>query len=157
MTAVEPADLAAFLAEHPPFDSLGPEALDEIAQAARVERFDDGALIHDAFQEPTDEVFVVVAGRWTCCGTTPARCRPIPVTSSGPVRVFGFWAMLTERSIGPRAVAVGAATVARIPASLAGPAFATRRGARFLAETMVPRPWSDRRPRTSRATAASTS
>ena len=45
--------------------------------------------------------------------------------------------MLTERSIGPRAVAVGAATVARIPASLAGPAFATRRGARFLAESMV--------------------
>ena len=48
--------------------------------------------------------------------------------------------MLTERSIGPRAVAVGSATVARIPAPLAGPAFATRQGVRFLAETMSKRP-----------------
>ena len=79
-----------------------------------------------------------------------------PAEILGPGGVFGFRAMLTERSIGPRAVAIGAATVARIPAALAGPAFATRRGARFLAETMVRR---DRhgRLRMSRATAASTS
>jgi CBS domain-containing protein len=138
MTAVEPADLAEFLAEHPPFDSLDPEALDEIAKAARVERFDDGALIHDAFHEPTDEVFVVVAGQvdllWNVAGQGP----PDPADILGPGGVFGFRAMLTERSIGPRAVAIGAATIARIPASLAGPAFATRRGARFLVETLVP-------------------
>ena len=54
----------------------------------------------------------------------------------GPGAVFGFSAMLTERSIGPRAVAAGTATVARIPAALAGPAFASPSGARFL-----PRPW----------------
>ena len=140
MTAVEPADLAEFLAEHPPFDSLGPEALDEIARAARVERFDDGALIHDAFHEPTDEVFVVVAGQVDLLWNDGRQVPPDPADILGPGGVFGFRAMLTERSIGPRAVAIGAATVARIPASLAGPAFATRRGARFLVETMVAGP-----------------
>ena len=84
MTAVEPADLAAFLAEHPPFDSLGPEALDEIAQSAQVERFDDGALIHDAFNEPTDEVFVVVAGQVRLLWNDARQASPIPPTSSGP-------------------------------------------------------------------------
>ena len=126
MTGVEAADLAAFLAEHPPFDSLGPEALDEIARAARVERFDDGALIHDAFASPTDEVFVVVAGQVDLLWNDARRSSAEPDEILEPGAVFGFSAMLTERSIGPRAVAAGAATVARIPASLAGPAFASR-------------------------------
>ena len=142
MTAVEPADLAEFLAEHPPFDSLGPKALDEIARAARVERFDDAALIHDAFQEPTDEVFVVVTGQVDLLWNDARPVAPDPGEVVGPGGVFGFRAMLTERSIGPRAIAVGTATVARIPAALAAPAFATRRGARFLVETMA----TDRRP-----------
>ena len=55
----------------------------------------------------------------------------------GPGGVFGFSAMLTERSVGPRAVAEGEVVVARIPASLAAPAFASRTGARFLAEIMT--------------------
>ena len=41
--------------------------------------------------------------------------------------------MLTERSLGPRAVAVDAVTVAAIPESAVEPAFASRQGARFLA------------------------
>jgi CBS domain-containing protein len=142
MTAVEPADLAEFLGEHPPFDSLGPEALDEIARAARVERFDDAALIHDAFQEPTDEVFVVIAGQVDLLWNDVRQVPPDPGDVLGPGGVFGFGAMLTERSIGPRAVAIGAATVARIPASLAEPAFATRRGARFLVESMATDRWA---------------
>ena len=52
----------------------------------------------------------------------------------GPGGVFGFSAMLTERSLGPRAVAVDAVTVAAIPESAVEPAFASRQGARFLAE-----------------------
>lgn len=138
MTAVEPADLAELLAEHPPFDSLGPEALDEIARAARVERFDDGALVHDALHEPTDEVLVVVAGQVNLLWNVGRQGPPDPADILGPGGVFGFRVMLTERSIGPRAVAIGAATVARIPASLAEPAFATRSGARALVETVVP-------------------
>jgi CBS domain-containing protein len=139
VTPVEVAELAAFLAEHPPFDALGPEALDAIARGARVERFDDGAVVLDAFRNPTVEVFVVLAGRvslWTDADHAAADADEV----LGPGGVFGFSAMLTERSVGPRAVATGAAVVARIPAPLAGPAFASRPGARFLAETVSVRP-----------------
>ena len=52
----------------------------------------------------------------------------------GPGGVFGFSSMLTERAVGPRAVAATEATVARMPASVAAPAFTSRQGARFLAE-----------------------
>jgi CBS domain-containing protein len=134
MSRVEPADLAAFLAAHPPFDALGPDALDAVARGARVEAFGPGAVVLDAFRDPTVEVFVVVSGRvlvWNDAepGTTD------PDEVRGPGGIFGFSAMLTERSVGPRAVADGEVVVARIPAALAAPAFASRTGARFLAET----------------------
>jgi CBS domain-containing protein len=133
---VEPAELAVFLAEHPPFDALGSEALDAVARGARLERFCPGAVILDAFRNPTVEVFVVVSGRvllWN--GADPGTTEADEVR--GPGDVFGFSAMLTERSVGPRAVADGEVVAARIPASLAAPAFASRTGARFLAETMT--------------------
>jgi len=44
--------------------------------------------------------------------------------------------MLTERSIGPAAVAAGGVVVARIPAHWPRRWFTSRRGARFLAEIM---------------------
>ena len=81
-------------------------------------------------------MFVVIAGQVALLGNGVPEVVRGPDEILGPGGVFGFSAMLTERSIGPRAVAVGSATVARIPAPLAGAAFATRRGARFLAETM---------------------
>lgn len=135
MSPVEAADLAAFLAAHPPFDALGPDALDAVARGARVERFADGEVILDAFRNPTVEVFVVLSGRvslWTDADRVTAEPDEVVV----PGGVFGFSAMLTERSVGPRAVAAGAAVVARVPAPLAGPAFTSRPGARFLAETI---------------------
>ncbi|HEY1970069.1 MAG TPA: putative nucleotidyltransferase substrate binding domain-containing protein [Pseudonocardia sp.] len=133
---VDVAELAAFLAENPPFDSLGAAALDTIAGGSRVDRFVDGALILDAFRNPSVEVFVVLDGLvhlWNDADTpTDGPDEIVP-----PGGVFGFSAMLTERSIGPRAIAAGPVEVARVPASLAAPAFASRRGARFLAEILA--------------------
>ena len=136
MSGVKAADLAAFLAEHPPFDSLDPDALDEIARGVQLERFEDGALIHDAFVRPTDEVFVVVDGRVNLLWSDGQRLPAGPGEILEPGAVFGFSAMLSERSIGPRAVAADAAMVARIPAPLARPAFASADGVRFLADAM---------------------
>jgi len=133
MAGVNPADLAAFLAKHPPFDSLGAATLDAIAQGARVGRFADCDLILDAFRNPSCEVFVVLEGHvhlWNDADTPGDG--PDEVVSPGGM--FGFSAMLTERSIGPRAVAAGEVVVARIPAALAAPVFTSRRGARFLVE-----------------------
>jgi CBS domain-containing protein len=135
MTGMDPADLAAFLAKYPPFDSLGPSALDAIAQGSRRDRFADGDLILDAFRNPSVEVFVVLEGHVHLWNDADRRAEG-PDEVVAPGGVFGFSAMLTERSIGPRAVAAGEVVVARIPAALAAPVFTSRRGARFLAEIM---------------------
>ncbi len=127
MSRVEAADLAAFLAGHPPFDALGPGALAAVARGAQVERFAAGEVVLDAFRTPAAEVFVVVAGcvhLWNDADPATAAADEV----LGPGGVFGFSAMLTERSVGPRAVAARDTTVARIPAALAGPAFASRTG-----------------------------
>jgi len=135
MTGMDPAELAAFLANYPPFDSLGPSALDDIAQGSRVVRFADGDLILDAFRNPSVEVFVVLEGHVHLWNDGDRRAEG-PDEVVAPGGVFGFSAMLTERSIGPRAVAAGEVVAARIPAALAAPVFTSRRGARFLAEIM---------------------
>jgi len=135
MRDVDAADLAAFLAEHPPFDSLGAETLEAMAQGSRVERFAEGDLILDAFGNPSVEVFVVLEGQvhlWHDADTLADGPDEVVV----PGGMFGFSAMLTERSIGPRAVAAAPVLVARIPAALASPVFTSQRGARFLAENV---------------------
>jgi CBS domain-containing protein len=127
------SELAGFLAAHPPFDALDPTVRATVAAAATVDAYEPGQLVLDAFADPTVEVFVVVTGGvdlWNDAG----RVGDPADEQLGPGGVFGFSAMLTERSVGPRAVAVAPTTVARIPAAVVEPAFISRRGARFLAE-----------------------
>lgn len=126
-------DLTALLAGYAPFDSLSPDSLKAVAGAARVARFGQGDLVYDAFAEPTAEVFLVLAGRIGLWNNADALDEPAEEIL-GAGGVFGFSAMLTERSVGPRAVAATDATVARMPGSVAAPAFTSRPGARFLAE-----------------------
>jgi CBS domain-containing protein len=118
-------DLTALLAGYPPFDSLPPEALEAVAAAASIGRFARGELVYDAFTGPTAEVFLVIAGRVELWNDADALGGPADQVL-GPGGLFGFSSMLTERAVGPRAVAAGDAAVA--------PAFASRTGARFLAE-----------------------
>jgi CBS domain-containing protein len=132
---MDAADLAAFLARYPPFDSVGAAALDAVAQGAVVDRFADGDLILDAFRNPTVEMFVLLEGHVHLWSDADTRVDgPDEVVSPGGI--FGFSAMLTERSIGPRAVAASEVVVARIPAALAAPVFTSPRGTKFLAEIM---------------------
>src|SRR5581483_7652082 len=101
----------------------------------RVERFAEGELILDAFGTPSVEVFVVLEGQvhlWHDAATLADG----PDEVMAPGDIFGFSAMLTERSIGPRAVAAADVLVARIPAALASPVFTSQPGARFLAENV---------------------
>ncbi|WP_375423781.1 putative nucleotidyltransferase substrate binding domain-containing protein [uncultured Friedmanniella sp.] len=126
-------DLAALLAGYAPFDSLDPEALAKVAESASVVRFERGELVLDAFAGGTDDVFLVVAGRVDLWNNVDLLTGP-PDEILGPGGVFGFSAMLTEGSVGPRATAAESSTVARMPGSAVTPAFASRRGARFLAE-----------------------
>src|SRR5690349_12577418 len=101
-TAQPGTDLASFLSAYPPFDRLDDAERTALADAARVEEYAAGELVLDAFAVPSVELFVVVSGRvdvWD----DPARVKPDEVL--GPGGLFGFSAMLTERSVGPRAVA----------------------------------------------------
>jgi CBS domain-containing protein len=133
MAPVAVDDLAALLAGYAPFDSLSPESLRGVASAASVLQFASGELVHDGFADDTSQVFLVIAGRVELWNTADRLTGPAD-ENLGPGGVFGFSAMLTERSVGPRAVALTAATVARIPGSVVVPAFTSRHGARFLAE-----------------------
>ncbi|MFL6065929.1 MAG: putative nucleotidyltransferase substrate binding domain-containing protein [Friedmanniella sp.] len=126
-------DLAALLAGYAPFDSLDPESLRAVAAAATVLQFARGDLVHDGFTAGTSQVFLVIAGRVELWNNADQFGQPAD-ENLGPGGVFGFSAMLTERSVGPRAVAVTDATVARIPSAVVVPAFTSRHGARFLAE-----------------------
>lgn len=129
------ADLATFLADHPPFDGLADEAVARLASSAVQQSFATGALILDAFRDPSVEVFVILAGRVSLWNDAD-RLGADPDETLDPGALFGFSAMLTERSVGPRAVAAAPTLLARIPGDVAASAFASRRGARFLAESM---------------------
>lgn len=128
--------LSALLTEHPPFDSLDPEAREELVEAADLRRYAAGELVFDAFTDPSPSVYIVVEGRvglWHDRDRVGAQ----PDETMGVGDVFGFSALLTERTVGPRVVAVTATVVARLPEKQAYSAFATRRGAAFLARTLT--------------------
>ncbi|MEO7234772.1 MAG: DUF294 nucleotidyltransferase-like domain-containing protein [Lapillicoccus sp.] len=144
MTATE---LGTALAAYPPFDALSPAALEAVVSASSVHAYAPGELVLDAFANPTTEVYVILTGRvdlWK-----DARADGLPADERlGPGGVFGFSAMLTERSVGPRALASADDTqVAVVPARAVRPVFASQRGARFLAEQFArPQPAAGRTP-----------
>lgn len=132
---MDAADLTAFLARHPPFDGLAHEDLVRLAASAEQAAYAAGDLILDAFRDPSVEVFVVLSGEVGLWNDADGQ-GPDPDETLTAGGLFGFSAMLTERSVGPRAVALTVARIARIPGDVAATAFASRRGARFLAESM---------------------
>ena len=132
MAGVNVEDLAGFLSEHAPFDALDRYGRTTIAEAAQLVEYAPGEVILDAFRHPTGEVFVVLAGHVDLWQSVDRTGDPAD-EHLAPGELFGFSAMLTERPVGPLAVSVGRSTVARIPGAVVLPAFATARGARFLA------------------------
>jgi CBS domain-containing protein len=136
MGPVDAAALQDFLAGHPPFDSLDRYALTTLAEAARLETFSPGAVVLDAFVEPTVEVLVVVEGRVGLWNDADQLAGPVQERLD-PGMLFGFGAMLTGQPVGPRAVALRPTTVARLPEAAVLPAFTSRGGTRFLAREMA--------------------
>ncbi len=131
--------LSQFFAGYAPFDSLDAPARQSVAAAAELLHVADGAEIIDAFVAPTQALYVVVEGAvalWSGTDLTDDR----PDERLGRGGVFGFSALLTQQTVGPRAVAVGATTIARIPAEVARVALGSVSGARFLAEQGERRP-----------------
>jgi CBS domain-containing protein len=133
ITDIDVATLTGFLGSCPPFDVLEPDQLARIVAHAVIERYDAGAVILDAFAPRVDELFVVWQGRvdiWV----HPDRLSELPDKTEGVGGLFGYVAALTRVAVGPQAIAGGEVVVVRLPADLVAPAFASRRGARFLAQ-----------------------
>jgi CBS domain-containing protein len=128
--------LADFLARFPPFDTLSEEARTLLASAASLDAFVTGEVILDAFRTPSVEVFVVFEGQVELWNDSDRHGHE-PDEVLDPGGVFGFSAMLSERTVGPRAVALDDAVVVRIPGEVASTAFASPEGAKFLAECMA--------------------
>ncbi|WP_369135280.1 putative nucleotidyltransferase substrate binding domain-containing protein [Modestobacter sp. I12A-02662] len=130
---VDVATLTDFLGSCAPFDGLEPAELARVAAHAVVEQYEAGAVILDAFDSRVAELFVVWEGRvdiWV----NRDRLTELPDKTEGAGGLFGYVAALTGAALRPQAVAVGKVVVIRLPADLVAPAFASRRGARFLAQ-----------------------
>ncbi|MFT3660174.1 MAG: putative nucleotidyltransferase substrate binding domain-containing protein [Gordonia sp. (in: high G+C Gram-positive bacteria)] len=126
-------DLETFLVEQPPFSALSDETRARAEESAVITAYPAGALIVDAFAAPTHEVFVVLTGTVDLWFDAD-RLHQGAAHRAGAGEIFGYSALLAARPIGPRAVAVTETTAARIPLDIVEEAFATRVGARFLAE-----------------------
>ena len=133
ITEIHVATLSDFLGAHAPFDALGSDELARIVAHAVVERYESGTVILDAFDSQIDELFVVWEGRVDIWSHRD-RLSELPDTTEGVGGLFGYVAALTRAAVGPQAVAAGNVVVVRLPAELVAPAFASRRGARFLAQ-----------------------
>ncbi len=134
--ADDDGDLTTVLAQYLPFRSVDQDVRTRLAAEATIETYAAGDLVLDAFADPSSCVYIVLDGRvgmWNDAG----RLDEEPDEVLGRGGVFGFSAMLTERSIGPRVVAITEARVARIPGGEATAAFVTRDGARFLARSLA--------------------
>ncbi len=127
------ATLTDFLGSCAPFDALKPAERARIAAHAVVEWYEAGDVVLDAFDARVTELFVVWEGRvdiWV----NADRLTELPDKTEGSGGLFGYVAALTGTALRPRAVAVGRVVVVRLPADVVAPAFASRRGARFLAQ-----------------------
>jgi CBS domain-containing protein len=127
------ATLTGFLGSCAPFDALEAGELARIVAHAVVEQYEAGDVVLDAFDARVAELFVVWQGRvdiWI----NADRFTELPDKTEGTGGLFGYVAALTGAALRPRAVAVGRVVVVRLPADLVAPAFASRRGARFLAQ-----------------------
>ena len=132
-SVIDAEGLEAFLRSYPPFSSAPDGVVSAAARAARVRRYDRGALVLDAFTRANDEVWVVVEGRMDVWNDAE-RFTDAPDEVLGPGGLFGFSSMLMGVAIGPRAVAATDGTeVARIPRDLVAPVFTSAAGAEFLA------------------------
>lgn len=130
-----PSEVERFLSTHPLFATLPPAVRQEIAEQAEPIAVEPGQVILDAFTHPSTQVYVVVDGQVHLWNSADQLAAPPDETISRG-EIFGFSAMLTERSLGPRAVAASPVIALRITGPAVMPAFASREGAAFLAQRL---------------------
>ena len=130
-------DLAAFLADHPPFDALTPQAREDLVAAGAVTDHESGEQLLDGFATGSSAVFVILSGQVELWKVDAGPGAP-PDEIIGPGEIFGFSAVLSGAKIGPLAVAVGPVRLLRLPGDLVAPAFSSAAGIRFVVDQLYP-------------------
>jgi signal-transduction protein with cAMP-binding, CBS, and nucleotidyltransferase domain len=126
----EPAEIAAFLAGHPPFSGLDPAALHEVAAAATVRAYRPGeaALVEDG--APAHALYVVRSGAMELVHADQV------VDVLEPGQCFGHPSLLTELAPTFTVRAREPATCLLLPREAAMRVFAQPPGARYLASSL---------------------
>lgn len=124
----EAPDLAAYLGDHAPFQSMTPEALADLAAAASTHTFATGDLIVDYAAQVPDEIWMLVSGH-VALSTEPGD----PVDSVTPGGVFGYFPLLTGGRVQFAARATEPSTLIRLPGSPVRSVFAKPAGLSYLA------------------------
>jgi CBS domain-containing protein len=83
-------DVRSFLARHPPFDALEPQALDRVVSSVQIEHFAPGAVILREAGAPASHLYVVRRGRVEIVDDHRV------VDEVGEGGVFGMWSLLGQ-------------------------------------------------------------
>ncbi|MBB2992967.1 CBS domain-containing protein [Mycolicibacterium iranicum] len=127
----ESFDLAAFLAEHTPFQGSTEAELAELAAGAAIEEFPAGHVVADYTDRAPDEIWMVcdgaVALRSSGDGTL------IDVVAAGGI--FGYMPLLTGAGMDFQARTTAPSTLIRLPGASVRAQFAKPAGLAFLASS----------------------
>ncbi|KAA0021506.1 putative nucleotidyltransferase substrate binding domain-containing protein [Antrihabitans cavernicola] len=122
-----------FLAAHPPFHSITPGELADLAGSATTHTFAAGEVIVDYSSHVPDEVWMVRAGQVNLLPTNDNGVGDIPVDTVNVGGIFGFFPLLAAGSVQFVARAVEATILIRLSGDLMRPVFAKPAGLAYLA------------------------
>jgi CBS domain-containing protein len=129
-----PPDIARFLLDHPPFDALGADRVQGVADAVELEEHQAGATIISQGAEPVEHLRVVRTG------TIEIVHDGIVLDLLGEGELFGHASMLSGLPTGFEARAAEDVTCYRIDAELARTLLSDPAGLRFVARSLLERP-----------------
>jgi CBS domain-containing protein len=124
-------DLASYLGDHAPFQTMAADALADLAAASSVRQYDAGAVIVDYSEQEPGEIWLLCSGQVVLLVAGPDGDEPFDTVPPGGL--FGFFPLLTGGSVQFIARATEPSTVVRLPGDLVRTEFAKPAGLSFLA------------------------
>ncbi len=130
MRGLDPGELSRFLAEHTPFQAIGPEELADLVAGSSVESFGADAVIADYSTHVPGDVWMVATGHVTLQAADGSAIDTIE-----PGGIFGYTPLLTGGGMEFVARATEPSTVIRLPGEQMRAQFAKPAGLAFLASS----------------------
>jgi CBS domain-containing protein len=124
-------DLASFLGEHSPFQSMSGAELEELAAGSSLESFTAGTVIADYTTQVPDYVWMVCSGHVSLQASADGTA----IDTVEPGGIFGYTPMLTGGGMDFVARAIEPTTLIRLPGPQVRAQFAKPAGLAFLASS----------------------